>query len=166
MPVRLADGPAVLVGDSWVPQEPGRLRQARRLARVPGLRAGPAGRPGGPCGREHVRLYRGCPGGIDRYRARAGGDEEAGSEARRHRLHGGALRRRACGRAPRSRPGRRLRGAGRFRAHPARPVWHCGWCPGECPVSGRPVGECPVSGRPVGECPVSGCPVSGCPVGE
>ncbi len=62
--------PRALLGrDARLPEEPGRLRQARRHA--PRRRAWCGRRPGRrrrPRGREHVRLHRGGPAGVDRHR--------------------------------------------------------------------------------------------------
>ena len=58
---------------------------------------GPAGEPGGgrPRRREHLRVHRGGPRGVDRDDPRAGAAPARGRPPRRHRLPGRALRRRA-----------------------------------------------------------------------
>ena len=59
--------------------------------------------------RQHVRLHRGGPPGVDRDRLAPGRDAPDGRAPRRDRLHGRALRRRAARRPPRGRPGGRVR---------------------------------------------------------
>ena len=85
---------------AWRPVDDGRGRRPRR--------------------RQHLRLHRGGPPGVDRHRARPRRPQGRRRRARRHRLHGRALRRRA-GRGPaRGRRGGRLRRAGHPRPQAGR----------------------------------------------
>ena len=91
------------------PEEPGRLGQARRHAA--GRWDGPhvRGRRRRSRRRQHVRVHRVGPAGVDRHRPRPRRAAPRGRPPRRHRVHGRALRRRARRGPSRGRPGRRLR---------------------------------------------------------
>ena len=64
-----------------------------------------------PRGRQHVRVHRGGPPGVDRHDPRARRAAPRRCPTGRDRLHGRALRRRAGRGAARGRPGRRVRRA-------------------------------------------------------
>ncbi len=95
-------GAALPSRDPRLPQEPGRLRQARRhpARRRHGRHRRRVGRR--PRRRQHLRLHRGRPPGVDRHDPRPRRPAQARRPPGGHRLHGGALRRRA-----RRRPARR-----------------------------------------------------------
>ncbi len=100
---------SLLHADPGMSQEPGGLRQARGVPRGAGVRGHGRPRRRRPRRRQHVRLHRGGPPGVDRHRLDAGRAPPSRRPPRRHRLHGRALRRRAARRAARGRPRRRLR---------------------------------------------------------
>ena len=92
-----------------MPEEPGRQRQAGRHAagrRDDADRRRGARRSGR---RQHLRVHRRGPQGVDRHHPGAGGSAQGRRPPGRHRMHGRAVRRRAGRGAARGRPGRRLR---------------------------------------------------------
>ena len=103
----------LLAADLGVPEEPGRLRQARGLSRCAGVWPRPGRRDGRPRRGQHLRLHRRRPPGVDRHRPDPGRPAPPGRPPGRDRLHGRALRRRAARRPARGRPRGRVRG----RAH-------------------------------------------------
>ena len=68
-PVRSALHATIVLGrDARVPEEPGRLRQAGRSARATASWPPPPGRSR-PRRRQHLRVHRGGPAGVDRHRS-------------------------------------------------------------------------------------------------
>ena len=140
MPADSTTGKLISRRDARLPEERGRLRQGRRHRCSPTVSC-PADAPGDA----DLVVVNTCAfieaarqESIDVALALADGRKRR-RPARRHRLHGRALRRRARRRAARGRRGRRLRGRGRARRRrAARPQARrasatCSSCPGPAP---------------------------------